>query len=336
MTLPSATGYQEAVDKPRALITGGAGFIGSTLAERLLREGNSVTLLDNFDPYYERERKEENLRAFEGNPDVEFVEGDIRRASDLDQFTKPFDFIVHLAAKAGVRPSIEDPVSYQEANVTGTQNMLELAKRLGTKQFVFASSSSVYGVNPRVPWREEDQDLMPISPYASTKISGELMGHVYSHLYGIRFVAVRPFTVYGPKQRPDLAIHKFAKLFRQGKPIPVFGDGTTRRDYTFVGDIVDGIVRASQYTGSMYEIINLGNSNTVVLSDLIQYLADAMGVEPIIERLPDQMGDVPQTWADTSKGERLLGWKAKTPIQEGLRQFVEWFDATHPTVGASR
>jgi UDP-glucuronate 4-epimerase len=287
-------------------------------------------LLDNFDPYYARARKAENLRAFEGNPDVEFVEADIRRASDLARFTEPFDFIVHLAAKAGVRPSIDDPVAYQESNVTGTQNMLELAKRLEVPQFVFASSSSVYGVNPRVPWREEDQDLMPISPYASTKISGELLGHVYSYLYGIRFIAVRPFTVYGPKQRPDLAIFKFAKLFREGKPIPVFGDGSTRRDYTFVEDIVDGLVRASRYKDSRYEIFNLGNSNTVVLNDLIEHLADAMGVDPKIERLPDQMGDVPQTWADASKAERLLGWKAKTPIQDGLRRFVAWYDATYP------
>jgi len=324
------------LSQPSVLITGGAGFIGSTLAERLLNEGHRVTILDNFDPYYDRSRKESNLRPLLEHPSLTFIEGDIRRTEDLDRLTEPFDVIVHLAAKAGVRPSIQDPISYQEANVAGTQNMLELARRLGTKQFVFASSSSVYGVNPRVPWSESDQDLMPISPYASTKISGELLGHVYSHLYGIRFIAVRPFTVYGPKQRPDLAIRKFAELLRDGKPIPLFGDGSTRRDYTFVGDIVDGIVRAMTYDKTMYEVINLGNSNTVVLLDLVKYLGEAMGVEPQIEWLPEQPGDVPQTWADTSKGERLLGWKAKTSIQEGLGHFVKWFDETYVPAGAAR
>lgn len=311
----------------RVFVTGGAGFIGSHLAQRLHREGWRLTLFDNFDPYYDRAKKESNLQAIGSVEGIDFLEGDIRKIEDLRGIEGNYDAIVHLAAKAGVRPSIEDPLAYQETNVAGTQNMLEFAKERGVKQFVFISSSSVYGVNPRVPWREEDQDLQPISPYASTKISGELLGHVYSHLYGIRFLALRPFTVYGPRQRPDLAIHKFAKLLREGKPIPVFGDGTTRRDYTFVLDIVDGIVRALDYDKTMYEVLNLGNSDTVVLNDLIRHMAEIMGVEPVIDRLPDQPGDVPQTWADTTKGQRLLGWKAKTGIREGLEEFVKWYDA---------
>src|SRR5688572_30179308 len=221
------------------LVTGGAGFIGSHLVDALLARGCTVTVLDNYDPFYSRSIKEQNVAAAKQDPRYRLVEGDLR---DLDSLRAAlhgtYDAIVHLAARAGVRPSIEDPLTYQDVNVRGTQNMLQLAKEWGVKQFVFASSSSVYGVNPRVPWSEDDHVLQPISPYASTKVSGELLGHVYSHLYGISFIALRFFTVYGPRQRPDLAIHKFAYLMTQGRSIPVFGDGSTRRDYTFIADIV--------------------------------------------------------------------------------------------------
>ena len=230
---------------PHVLVTGGAGFIGSHLVDSLLRDGYRVTVLDNFDPFYPRAS-----RSGISRPIATTRSGGWSRATSAtwraaNAMAGDFDAIVHLAAKAGVRPSIQDPVGYQEVNVRGTQNLLELARERGVRQFVFGSSSSVYGVNPRVPWREEDADLRPISPYASTKLSGELLGHVYSHLYGIRFIALRLFTVYGPRQRPDLAIHKFAQLMRAGRPIPFYGDGTTRRDYTFVGDIVAGIPRGA-------------------------------------------------------------------------------------------
>jgi UDP-glucuronate 4-epimerase len=229
-----------------------------------------------------------------------------------------------------VRPSIEDPVGYQDVNVTGTQLLLELARRIGTPQFVFASSSSVYGVNPRVPWREDDHVLQPISPYASTKVSGELLGHVYSHLYGMRFIALRFFTVYGPRQRPDLAIHKFARLMLAGRPIPVFGTGGTSRDYTFIDDVVNGIRGAMDYTGSAYEVINLGNTRTVSLSEMIAGLERATGTAAQIDRQPEQPGDVPQTWADVEKARSLLGYRPATPYDQGVRRFVEWLRASSP------
>jgi len=308
-----------------ALVTGGAGFIGSHLVDRLLTEGWRVDVADNFDRFYEPEIKEANIRAHLASPNYRLHRIDIR---DLDvlkaQLDGGYDVIVHLAAKAGVRPSIQDPISYQEVNVRGTQNLLELAKTWGVRQFVFASSSSVYGVNPNVPWREDDYVLKPISPYASTKISGELLGHVYSHLYGIRFIALRFFTVYGPRQRPDLAIHKFARLMLGGKSIPVFGDGSTRRDYTFIEDIVQGIRAAMDYRDSMYEVINLGNNKTVTLKEMIEALEEALGIKAKIDRQAEQPGDVPQTWADLAKAERLLAFKPKTSFPEGIKQFAEW------------
>src|SRR5690606_23032502 len=263
-----------------ALVTGGAGFIGSHLVDLLLDEGWRVTVVDNFDPFCDPAIKERNVASHLGNERYTLHRLDIRDLAGLRQhLTDDYDVIVHLAAKAGVRPSIEDPVTYQEVNVTGTQNMLELARERGIKQFVFASSSSVYGVNPNVPWREDDHVLLPISPYASTKVSGELMGHVYSHLYGIRFVALRFFTVYGPRQRPDLAIHKFARLMLAGEPIPFFGDGSTRRDYTYIDDIVQGVRAAIDYEATQYEIINLGNCRTVSLSELVQALERIFGIK---------------------------------------------------------
>jgi UDP-glucuronate 4-epimerase len=315
-----------------ALVTGGAGFIGSHLVDSLLAEGWRVTVFDNFDPFYEPALKEDNIRPHLGDPAYTLVRGDLRDAESLRPLEgTPYDVIVHLAARAGVRPSIEDPVGYQQVNVTGTQLVLELARRLGVPQFVFASSSSVYGVNPRVPWREDDDVLQPISPYASTKVTGELLGHVYSHLHGIRFVALRFFTVYGPRQRPDLAIHKFARLMLAGQPIPVFGDGSTSRDYTYVDDIVRGVRAAMRYTATPYEVINLGNTHTVTLTAMIASLEQALGVEARVQRFPEQPGDVPRTWASADKAHALLGYVPTVTFDRGVRRFAEWLEGTPVT-----
>ena len=307
-----------------AIITGAAGFIGSHLAEALTESGWNVLGIDNFDPFYPREVKLQNLRKLSQSPLFRLVDADMRDFATLREVVSGnFDVIVHLAAKAGVRPSLEDPQGYQIANVLGTQNVLDLAKELHIKQFVFASSSSVYGVNPNVPWSEEDHVLQPISPYASTKVAGELLGHVYSHLHGIRFIALRFFTVYGPRQRPDLAIQKFASCMLSGDSIPVYGDGSTRRDYTYVGDIVNGICAAMTYDRSAYEIINLGNNHTVSLAELVLSLERALGVKAHLHKCPEQPGDVPQTWADISKAKALLGYQPRTDLLDGLRRFVD-------------
>jgi len=293
-----------------------------------LADGLHVTTLDNFDGFYARAVKERNIEAHRRHPDWQLVEGDLRTLADVrDQLTGDYRAIVHLAAKAGVRPSLENPRAYQEVNVTGTQNLLEFARERRVPQFVFASSSSVYGVNPRVPWREADHVLQPISPYASTKVSGELIGHVYSHLYDMRFIALRLFTVYGPRQRPDLAISRFAHLMRAGKSIPVFGDGSTRRDYTYVEDVVAGLRRAIEYDRTPYEVINLGNNRTITLTEMIGGLEVALGITARIERLPEQPGDVPQTWADLEKARALLGYQPRTSYQDGVRCFVEWMNS---------
>jgi UDP-glucuronate 4-epimerase len=312
-----------------ALVTGGAGFIGSHLVDRLLAEGWQVTVVDNFDPFYDPAVKRRNIEEHNSKGGFRLVDADIRQLTVLrERLLGDYDVIVHLAAKAGVRPSIQDPVAYQQVNVAGTQNALELARECGVRQFVFASSSSVYGVNPNVPWREDDHVLLPISPYASTKVSGELIGHVYSHLYGIRFVALRFFTVYGPRQRPDLAIHMFTRRMLEGKPVPFFGDGTTRRDYTFVEDIVTGVRSAMDFDGSKYEVINLGNNRTVSLAEMVSGLEKVLGVQAILDRQPEQSGDVPQTWADVSKAKLLLGYEPRTEFRDGLRKFEQWFTAT--------
>lgn len=254
-------------DKLNIVVTGGAGFIGSHLIDRLLEEGHTVINIDYFDLFYDESIKRENIKGHLDYNSYTLHEIDIREKDSLNKGVPiDTDVIVHLAAKAGVRPSIEDPIAYQEVNVAGTQNMLEVAKEKNIKQFVFASSSSVYGENPKVPWKEDDAVLQPISPYASTKVSGELLGHVYSHLYDIRFLALRFFTVYGPRQRPDLAIHKFLKLMSEGKEIILYGDGSTRRDYTYIDDIVDGVMSAIEYKNSKYEVINLGNNQTAEFS----------------------------------------------------------------------
>ena len=310
-----------------ALVTGGAGFIGSHVVERLLGEGWRVTVVDNFDGFYDPAVKRGNVAPHLADPSYALVEGDLRDPATIARLPRDVDVIVHLAARAGVRPSIEQPLLYNETNVSATHALLEACREWGVKQFVFASSSSVYGVNPRVPWREDDPVLLPISPYASTKVSGELLGHVYSHLFGIRFVALRFFTVYGPRQRPDLAIHKFAKLMRAGRAIPLFGDGSTRRDYTFVDDIVSGVRAAIGYDASPFEVVNLGNDAPVTLLELVRGLEEALGVEAKLEWLPTQAGDVPQTWADVSKARSLFGYAPATPLSAGLGKFARWLDA---------
>ncbi|WP_276363261.1 GDP-mannose 4,6-dehydratase [Daejeonella sp. H1SJ63] len=311
-------------NKKRILITGAAGFIGSNLSRSLLQNGNYELIgFDNFDDFYSREQKDKNLAPLLASSDFQFVEGDIRNMDDLFSLGD-IDVIVHLAAKAGVRPSIQNPILYQEVNVAGTQNLLEFARKRNIKQFVFASSSSVYGINENVPWHEEEK-LMPISPYASTKLSCEMLGHVYSHLYGIRFLALRFFTVYGPAQRPDLAIHKFFNSIIKGQPIPVFGDGTTSRDYTFVNDTVKGIEAAINYDQSDFEIINLGNHQTVTLAGLIEAIEKICGKQAIIDRQPEQPGDVPQTFANIGKAGKLLNYHPSTDLETGLRAFYDWY-----------
>jgi UDP-glucuronate 4-epimerase len=309
----------------RVLITGGAGFIGSHLARRLLDLSCEVTVVDNFDAFYSKSVKLGNIRTEREDPRYRFIEGDIREYETLKAAAGGrYDAIVHLAAKAGVRPSIEDPDGYLETNVKGTQNVLNFAREQGVEQFVFASSSSVYGVNERVPWAESDHVLLPISPYAATKVSCELMGHVYSRLFGIRFLALRFFTVYGPRQRPDLAIHKFARRMIEGQPIPVFGDGSTSRDYTYIDDIVAGVVAAINYRRTWYEVINLGNHRTVSLSEMIATLEEALGSKAKVIREPAQPGDVPITYADIAKARELLGYDPQFPFPEGIRHFVAW------------
>jgi UDP-glucuronate 4-epimerase len=314
------------------LVTGGAGFVGSHLVDALLARGCEVTVLDNFDPFYPRSIKEQNLAGAMAHAACCLVEADLRDLSQLKaRLRGPYDAIVHLAARAGVRPSIQDPIAYHDVNVRGTQHLLELAREWRVPQFVFASSSSVYGINPRVPWSEDDHGLQPISPYASTKVSGELLGHVYSHLYGIRFIALRLFTVYGPRQRPDLAITKFARLIMDGQPVPLFGDGSTRRDYTYVEDIVSGFLAALDYGATSYEVINLGNNHTVTLRQMIAGLEDAFGARARLQMLPEQPGDVPQTWANIDKACRLLGYHPRMSYPDGVRRFCEWlYQASAP------
>ena len=315
------------------LVTGGAGFIGSHLVARLLGEGRwRVVVVDDFNDFYDPALKRRNVSAHLGREGFALREADIRDRAALDPVFREtkFDVIVHLAARAGVRPSLAEPVLYTETNVNGTVNLLELARAHGVGQFVFGSSSSVYGENEKVPFAEEDPVFKPISPYAATKAAGELLCHTYSHLFGLRAVCLRFFTVYGARQRPDLAIHKFARLISEGRPIPVFGDGTTRRDYTYVDDIIAGVRAAMEYEASGYEVINLGGSRTVSLSELIALLERELGQKAVIDRRPTQPGDVPRTYADVSKARRLLGYDPRTPIEEGIRRFVEWFKGREP------
>jgi UDP-glucuronate 4-epimerase len=310
------------------LITGGAGFIGSHLIDRLLAtDAERIEVIDDFNDFYDPSIKRANIAEHLKDLRYHISEIDIRDRAALEQLfeTNNFDCVVHLAARAGVRPSLAEPQLYSETNINGTLNLLELARQNNIDQFVFGSSSSVYGINAKIPFSEEDPIRQPISPYAATKAAGELLCHTYSHLYGLRCVCLRFFTVYGPRQRPDLAIHKFAKLITAHKPIPVFGDGTTRRDYTYVDDIIDGVMAAIDYKQTNYEVINLGESRTVELNELISLLEAELDMHATIDRQPPQPGDVPQTFADISKARALLGYEPKTQIEDGLRRFVEWF-----------
>ena len=310
------------------LVTGGAGFIGSHLVDRLLSTDiTRITVVDDFNDFYDPSVKRENISEHLKDPRYSIHEIDIRNRAALEQVFKQtnFDCIVHLAARAGVRPSLSEPQLYTETNINGTLNLLDLARNHDIKQFVFGSSSSVYGINAHVPFSENDPIRQPISPYAATKAAGELLCHTYSHLYGLRCVCLRFFTVYGPRQRPDLAIHKFAKLISQRKPIPVFGDGTTRRDYTYVDDIIDGVIAAIHYNQRNYDIFNLGESRTVELNELISLLEKELDLPAILDRQPPQPGDVPPTYAAISKARDALQYDPKTQIEEGLHRFVEWF-----------
>jgi UDP-glucuronate 4-epimerase len=311
------------------VVTGGAGFIGSNLVKKLINSADDVriTCIDDFDPFYSSAIKQLNIRDFADNPRFRLLTKDLAVSPGKELsalITEPVDAIVHLAAKAGVRPSIADPVGYQQANIIGLQNLLDFTKEKKVKQFVFASSSSVYGVNDHFPWKE-DETLLPISPYASTKLSGEMLGHVYHKLFGIRFLALRFFTVYGPGQRPDLAIHKFTKSMLLGKPITVYGDGNTSRDYTFVDDTVQGILGAMKYDKTDFEIVNLGNNYTVSLKELISAIEETTGKKAVIEQHPDQPGDVPKTFADISKAKQLFGYHPQTKLKDGLKKFYDWF-----------
>jgi UDP-glucuronate 4-epimerase len=310
------------------LVTGGAGFIGSHLVERLLGEGRwRVHVVDDFNDFYDPALKRRNVAPHLSREDFRLHEADIRDRAALESVfdADSFDCVVHLAARAGVRPSLAQPLLYAETNIRGTLNLLELARARGVRQFVFGSSSSVYGESERVPFSEDDPVNRPISPYAATKAAGELLCHTYSHLWGLRTLALRFFTVYGARQRPDLAIRKFARLINEGKPLPVYGDGTTRRDYTYIDDIIAGLRAAMDYEASAFEIINLGESRTVELRELVALLERELGRKAVVERQPSQPGDVPQTFADISKARRLLGYDPRTPIEEGIRRFVEWF-----------
>ncbi len=309
------------------IVTGGAGFIGSSLIDRLLKlPGIIVYCLDNFDDFYSIEIKKRNISEHLQNPNFRLLQADICDLASLKKVLPgSADVIVHFAAKAGVRPSILDPVKYQQVNVLGTQNLLEIAKEFSIRKFVFASSSSVYGTNSHVPWKESDLDLKPISPYASTKLSCEFMAHVYSYLYGIQFIGLRFFTVYGPRQRPDLAIHKFFSKLYQGLPLDIYGNGSTMRDYTYIGDALNGIMSALKYDASQFELINIGSNSPIKLLDLIAAIERVSGKKALLNFREDQPGDVPVTYADTSKAYELLGFSNSTPILKGLDEFHQWF-----------
>jgi UDP-glucuronate 4-epimerase len=308
----------------KVLITGAAGFIGSHLSERLLDDGLMVVGLDNFDDFYNPQIKRQNIKGCLKNKNFQLVEADIRDSAAMDKTVGGgVEIIVHLAARAGVRPSIEKPLLYADVNINGTMVLLEAAKKHKVNKFIFGSSSSVYGNNKKVPFSEGDSVDFPISPYAATKKAGELICHTYHHLYGISITPLRFFTVYGPRQRPDLAIHKFAKLIEQGKPIPVYGDGTMMRDFTYIDDIIDGTVAAmNKCTG--FSIYNLGESRPISVNDLIAEIEKALGKKAVKKYLPPQPGDVERTFADVTKAVNELGYKPNTTIQTGLAKFVEW------------
>lgn len=309
------------------LITGAAGFIGSHLCEALI-EKHKIFGLDNFCDFYDPQIKRNNVSSLQQSSSFTLLETDIRDENALKEiFSKnAFDLVIHLAAMAGVRPSIENPQLYTEVNINGTVNLLEECKKHNIKKFIFSSSSSVYGNNRKVPFSENDPVDHPISPYASTKKAGELICHTYHHLHKIFVICLRFFTVYGPRQRPDLAIYKFARLILDGKPIPVYGDGSTQRDYTYIDDIIDGVLKAIEFvqTGNKYEIFNLGESKTIKLSAMIEMLEKTLGVKAKKEFLPMQPGDVEKTYADISKSRKMLGYNPKINFEEGVARFINW------------
>jgi UDP-glucuronate 4-epimerase len=340
------------------LLTGAAGFIGSHVAEHLVSRGDEVIGLDNFDAFYPRAVKEANVASLRRQPRFRLVEGDIRERKVVADLVTPDTVVVHLAARAGVRPSLEDPALYASVNIEGTAVLLEAARRAGARRVVFGSSSSVYGDTAPVPFNEDWPALLPISPYAATKRAGELLCATFAQLYGLRVMALRFFTVYGPRQRPDLAIHKFTRLIAEGRLVPFYGDGSSERDYTYIDDIVGGVLAAVDWTAapdargpaaaaavapsarsapatsataaeSVLEIVNLGESRTTRLDALVALIAREVGKEARLERLPAQPGDVRRTCADVRKAGRVLGYRPTTPVADGIPRFVRWFEETH-------
>jgi UDP-glucuronate 4-epimerase len=312
------------------LVTGCAGFIGSHVCEKLLRQGNKVLGIDNFDDYYDLSIKKRNLNSFAAHPDFSFYEMDITDSASWNNIDKKVDVVIHLAAKVGIRPSIDDAYGYLQTNVYGTQNLLDWMVKNQLKKIVFASSSSVYGNNKKIPFHEEDSVDFPISPYAYTKKSCELMLYTYHHLCNMNAICLRFFTVYGPRQRPDLAIHKFVKQIFNNEYINLYGDGTTGRDYTYVEDIVDGVLKSIDFVKSRtetFEIINLGNNNPVLLKDLLFLLEKTIGKKSLINNMPMQAGDVNYTFADISKAKKLLNYSPNTTLEVGLKKFVDWYQS---------
>ena len=309
----------------RILVTGGAGFIGSHLVEKLLATGHEVSILDDFNDFYDPRIKRANIKAVAGDVVIHQIDLRDSAAVNLLFHREKFDAVAHLAARAGVRPSIQQPQLYYDTNVSGTLHLLEAARLTGVERFIFASSSSVYGSSKTVPFSESQHLTQTISPYAATKIAGEFLCSTYSHLYQMRIVALRFFTVYGARQRPDLAIHQFTRKIHAGQPIDQFGDGTTRRDYTYIDDIMQGVMASFAYNGPLFDIFNLGENDTIQLKDLIGAIETALGKKAKINHLPEQPGDMPITSADISKARKLLGYNPTTPLSAGLPKFVDWF-----------
>jgi UDP-glucuronate 4-epimerase len=320
--------------KKRVFLTGGAGFIGSHLAEALLRAGATLSIIDNLNDFYPPAWKRSNLKEIGDTGSFQFIEGDICNADELRRAfveANP-EIVIHLAASAGVRPSIERPAVYDLVNISGTLNLLELVREFSVSRLIFGSSSSIYGATSRAPFCEEQAELRPISPYAATKLAGEMLAFTYAYLFGMTTLCLRFFTVYGPRQRPDLAIHKFTALIESGKPVPIFGDGNSGRDYTYIDDIVAGVMASLEYEppllhGARYDVLNLGNSHPVTLRELVSLLENTTGRKAILEFKPAQPGDVPLTWADISKSSRLLGYRPGTSLTDGLEKFVSWYRA---------
>ncbi len=326
----------------RSLVTGGAGFIGSHLCEALAARGDEVVCLDNFDPFYDPAVKRRHLRALLGHPRFRLVEGDIRDLPLIGRLfaERRFDRVYHLAAKAGVRPSLLEPLLYEEVNVRGTLHLLEACRQRGVGHFLFASSSSVYGEQQEHPFREDLDADHPVSPYGATKRAAELLGYAYHRLYGIPFTSLRFFTVYGPRQRPEMAIHQFTRLIHEGKPVSLYGDGSSKRDYTYIEDILDGVLKASDRPDG-YRIYNLGESRTVGLMDLVRLLEGALGKRAEIRYLPAQPGDVPVTYADLGRAKAELGYAPKVSIEEGIARFIAWYrknsqEVLHPSLPSPR